>query len=433
MKKICSTLFLVCSIFFLEAQTFTQVNTFAGTSAPGLVNGTLATAEFNGLYSLTCDFATNDLYVSDVLNNCVRKISGGMVSTIAGNGIQGDVDAQGANARFYGTAGICFSNGDIYVCDNGNNKIKKIDAGGNVTTVAGTTIGYLDGSVTVAKFRNPSDVKVASNGDIYVADYGNDCIRLISNGQVTTIAGVGGVTGDQIGAALSAKFDRPSSIVLDGLGNIYIADQVNNKIKVLNNGMVSLLAGSGVGGNVNGTGAGAQFNHPSYIVPDLYGNLMVSEWINNDIRRCTPAGVVTALAGSGAAGYVNGPVATAEFNSPYGICVDNAGTIYVGDKLNNVVRNLSKGDVGIAEVSSIEQLSIFPNPTSDNLTIKNSENDHLEEIQIISEDGKLVKDFKIQNSPAEIKIDVADLPTGIYFINAISENKKKYSGRFVKE
>ena len=430
MKKYYLILLLFFPVFIINAQTFYQVNTFAGTTSPGLTNGSLGTAQFNGLYSLCCDFATNDLYVSDAGNNCIRKISGGQVTTFAGNGSIGDVDAQGTNAQFYLTSGLCFSNGYVYVSDNGNNKVKKIDAAGNVTTIAGTTIGYQDGPISSAQFNNPTDVKVANNGDVYVADYGNNCIRLISNGQVTTIAGSGTSSGDQIGSALNARFNRPSAIYLDAVGHLYIADQVNNKIKVLYNGTVTLLAGSGVGGNVNGTGANAEFNHPSYIVPDLYGNLMISEWINNDIRRCTPAGVVTSLAGSGAAGYVNGPVGTAEFHSPYGICVDNVGTIYVGDKLNNVVRNLSKGDLAVSEITTENFLSLFPDPATTQVTITNSS--AFKTISIYDAQGKLCKSVSVEGEPAEIVIDVAELSKGEYLIVGLSDNQK-FTGKLIKK
>ncbi|MBI3511287.1 MAG: T9SS type A sorting domain-containing protein [Bacteroidetes bacterium] len=431
MKKILTTALFAAVSGLAFSQAFTMVNTFAGTGTPGLVNGSLSTAEFNGLYSLCCDFSTGDLYVSDAMNSTVRKISGGNVTTLAGSGSIGDVDAQGTSAQFYYTSGLCFANGYVYVSDNGNKKKKKIDASGNVTTVAGSTIGYLDGPVASAQFNNPTDVKVASNGDIYVADYGNNCIRKISGGMVTTYAGVAGGGGDQIGPASSALFNRPSAICFNLSGtDLYVADQVNNKVKVISSGMVSLLAGSGTPGNVNGTGAAAQFNHPSYIVLDLYGNPMVSEWINNDIRRITPAGVVTSLAGSGTAGYVNGPVSTAEFNSPYGICVDNLGTIYVGDKLNNVVRNLFKGDVGISENFADQALSISPNPSSSLLTIKN--NSSLKNISIYDLSGKLCRSVEVNDQQQEIIISVADLSSGEYLIVGLND-KQRFSSKFIKE
>ncbi|HTL81079.1 MAG TPA: hypothetical protein VL651_05220, partial [Bacteroidia bacterium] len=214
MKKTIAILLFSTAFIVLRSQTFTQVNTAAGNSVPGLVNGPVASAEFNGLYSLCCDFSNNDMYVADALNSTIRKISNGMVTTFAGSGSIGDVNGQGTNASFYYTSGLCFNNGYVYVSDNGNNKIKKIDAGGNVTTVAGTTIGYQDGPIATAKFNNPTDVKVVPNGDIYVADYGNHCIRLISNGQVSTFAGTGTVIGDVIGPNASARFFHPSSICI---------------------------------------------------------------------------------------------------------------------------------------------------------------------------------------------------------------------------
>jgi sugar lactone lactonase YvrE len=417
-----------------NAQNYVSVTTFSGTGVGGHVDNPSASAEFLHPYGICSDPATGDFYVADLNNNCIRKISNGIVSTFAGGGPQGDVDAQGINARFYVPGGLAFFNGDLYVSDNGNNKIKKIDAAGNVTTFAGTgAMGLQNGAAAQATFYNPTDLVVAPNGDIFVSDYYNHCIRKISSGQVTTYAGTGN-PGDVLGPVATAQFHNPRSICMDGAGNLFIADLLNNKIKeVTVGGMVNLIAGSGVQGNVNGTGANASFYHPTGIDLDPQGNIIIVDAGNNEVRKITLAGVVTTVAGTGLAGFNNGPVATATFNDPEGMCVDANGVIYIGDKLNNVIRAISKGDVGIKTFSSSVQLSIFPNPTSDYLTIENSQNDYPSQIQILSADGKLVKSLQIKNFSAEIKIDVADLPNGIYFINAISAENKKYSGKFIKE
>jgi sugar lactone lactonase YvrE len=429
------SIFFVFGFLNLQSQTYNTVSTFAGTGVAGLFDAGLGSAKFNAPYDICSDIATGDIYVADALNNCIRKIANGNVTTLAGNGTQGDVNAQGNNARFYAPSGVCYYNGYVYVTDNGNNKIKRIDASGNVTTYAGTgNGGYLDGNVNSANFFNPESIIADNNGTIYVSDYGNHCIRAISNGQVTTFAGVGGISGDLLGTATSARFNRPTDICLDLQGNMYVTDQLNNKVKVISNGMVSLLAGSGTMASTDGTGASASFYKPCFLGLDLYCNsLFVSEGGTNKIRRVSLSGVTSTLAGTGSAGLTNGALNIATFDTPYGICIDNSGSLYIGDRQNNVIREISIGDVGIAESLSIEQLSIFPNPTSDNFTIQNPKGDHLTEIQILNMNGKLVQDLKIENSSAEIKIDVADLPVGIYFISAISTGKNKYSGKFVKE
>jgi sugar lactone lactonase YvrE len=433
-KNLLIVSFFVFGFLSLKSQTYNTVSTFAGTGAIGIVDGPVGTAEFQGAYNLCLDPATGTLYVADTHNNAIRRIRNGMVTTLAGNGVQGDVDAQGPNARFFVPSGICFVNGYVYITDNGNNKIKRIDTLGNSITIAGTGIaGYVDGSVVTAKFWNPTSIVSDNAGGFYIADYANHCIRQMSNGMITTFAGVGTVSGDQLGPVSTALFYRPSSICLDGQGKMYVADLLNNKVKVISGGTVSLLAGSGSPSFANGTGAAASFNHPGGVIMDLWGNVIVNDGSNNMIRRITPAGVATTIAGTLIAGLVNGPAASAEFNSPADECIGLSGEIYVGDNMNNVIRKIFVGDDGINEFSSLVELSIFPNPSSDNVTVINPANDHLSEIQILSVDGKLVKDMSVVNSLAEIKIDVADLPQGTYFISAISASEKKYAGKFIRE
>ena len=418
----------------VQAQTYSTVSTYAGTSVAGLQNGPLNSAQFNAPYTICMDPATGYFYVGDVLNHCIRKIANGQVTTLAGNGTPGDVDAQGANARFNSPAGICFDNGYIYLSDNGNNKVKRVDTLGNVVTFAGTgSAGTVDGPALQAEFFNPANVLSDHYGSIYVADYGNHSIRKITNGQVTTFAGISGTSGDQLGAAATALFNRPTGLLLDAQGNLYVADQVNCKIKMIAGGVVSLVAGSGATASTDGTGANAAFSRPCYMDFDLYGNIVLTEWMSNKIRRVTPAGVVTTVAGTGSAGLNNGSVLVATFNTPYGICTGINGDLFVGDRSNNVIRRISFDDVGFDEQSlaSIPALNFFPNPSLENVTIVAGE-DHFSSIRIYDIQGKLCKSVSVQAYAAQLVISVADLAPGQYTIIAEGE-KATYTGQLIRQ
>lgn len=335
---------LIISLFVsvqATSQVFNAVATFAGTSAAGLLNGPLLSAKFKKPYGICCD-STGAIYVADTYNHCIRKIENGLVTTIAGNGSIGDVDAQGTNARFQYPTGVFFKKGYLYISDNLNNKIKRMDAAGNVVTIAGSGAwSYADGPALSAAFKEPKSIIVDDSGYVYVADYENHCIRKIANGFVSTYAGIGGVSGDVLGPAATAKFYRPRDLCMDSAGNIYVVDLMNNKVKVISNaGIVSLVAGSGVNGNQDGTGIGASFSRPVGIDWFPNGDLCVLSSSSPKVRRVTTSGVATSVAGNGSTGYVNGPVASARFNLPQDICIDPNGNLYISDDQNNVIRIL---------------------------------------------------------------------------------------------
>lgn len=346
-----SFIFILVAFFGITSslfgQTYTTVSTFAGTGAVGLLNGPALSSKFNFNYGVCSDSAGN-IYVADALNHCIRMISGGIVTTVAGNGVSGDVDAQGSNARFNDPTGVYFKNGYLYICDNLNSKIKRMDLSFNVVTIAGTGVqGYLDGPWNSARFYQPKSIVVDNSNNVFVADYENHCIRKISNGIVTTYAGIGGSSGDVLGPAASAKFWRPRDLCVDAIGNVYVADLSNQKVKKISTlGIVSLVAGSGATSSIDGTGPAASFNLPVGIDWGLTGDLFVLDAGSGKIRRLTTSGVVTTVAGSGMTGFVNGPVATARFGSlPQDLAIDPSGNLYIGDRTNNVVRVLTNVSV----------------------------------------------------------------------------------------
>jgi sugar lactone lactonase YvrE len=213
-----------------------------------------------------------------------------------------------------------------------------------VTTLAGSTSGYTDGTGTAAKFYYPNGVAVDSAGNVYVADLINLRIRKVTPaGVVTTLAG--SESGYADGTGTAAKFSGPYGVAVDSAGNVYVADRNNCRIrKVTPAGVVTTLAGS-TSGYTDGTGTAARFWDPSGVVVDSAGNVYVADTANHRIRKVTPAGVVTTLAGGSESGYTNGTGTAAKFKSPRGVSIDGAGNVYVADTGNAQIRKITTGGV----------------------------------------------------------------------------------------
>ncbi len=318
-----------------------SVSTLAGSTTSGFVDGTGAVARFNQPTSVVVD-KNGNIYVADKFNHRIRMISGtGEVSTFAGSGTIGSADGQGTAASFYYPTALALDhNGNVYVSDQYNHKIRKITKEGIVSTFAGSgNLGSTDGISTLASFNNPEGLVVDSTGTVYVADLYNHKIRKISStGEVITFAGTGNI-GSNDGTGTSASFYYPSGLVLDAFGSLYVADHWNNKIrKITPLGVVSTFAGSGSAGSANGTALTASFDQPYNIVIDRSGNLIVTDRNNNKIRKITPDGIVSTLAGDGVSGSTDGSSLTARFYNPFGIAVDGVGNFIIADRNNHEIR-----------------------------------------------------------------------------------------------
>ncbi|WP_448701999.1 IPT/TIG domain-containing protein [Mucilaginibacter sp. AW1-3] len=306
------------------------VSTLAGDGNFGFNEGPGAGAEFMSPLGLAIDGA-GTLYISDTYNQRIRKITTpDQVGTIAGNDTIGYTNSTGIRAKFHDPHGLTLDVlGNIYVADYRNHVIRKVTPGGVVSTVAGSGIpGLANGTGTAAQFNSPQDVAIDANGNLFVTDAGNNCIRKITPaGVVSTFA-----------AALTA----PKGITIDAAANLYITDgQVIRKITAA--GVMSTLAGSTLFGLKDGIGADARFFDPQGIAIDASGNLFVADRWNNAIRRVTAAGVVSTIAGNilpDAPDFKEGPGPDARFDWPHSIAVDAAGTIYVGDIFNSRIRKV---------------------------------------------------------------------------------------------
>jgi sugar lactone lactonase YvrE len=322
--------------------TFSTLAGMAGSS--GSTNGTGSVARFVSPVSVTVDAATN-VYVADNGNNTIRKVtSAAVVTTLAGlPGSFGSANGTGSTARFNLPSGVAVdSAGNVYVADTGNSTIRKVTSAGKVTTLAGAAgkTGSKNGTGSAARFLYPSGVAVDSAGNIYVADTGNNTIRKVTpTGAVTTLAGLAGSAGYVNTNGSAARFSAPFGVAVDHAGNVYVADTRNNAIrKVTAAGAVTTLAG-GTFGSKDGTGTAAQFNAPSSVAVDAATNVYVADYGNNTIRKVTPAGVVTTLAGiSAVSGTNNGTGSGALFDLPSGVAVTAGGNVYVADTGNSTIR-----------------------------------------------------------------------------------------------
>ncbi len=329
------------------------VTTFAGQAGkPGSADGTGTSAQFNNPTSIAIDREGN-LYVMDGANYTVRRITPkGVVTTIAGTvGKSGSADGPAAKAQFNAAMGIGVDDaGNIYVADTFGGAIRKIDAKGNVSTLAGTAGGWgsVNATGAAARFSLPQRITVDRTGNLYVTD-GNAQIRKITPaGAVTTFTGSPPQSGSADGVGAAARFSFSNGVALDRDGNLFVADMDNGTIrKITRAGVVTTFAGTpGKGGSADGTGPAAQFGGVATLAMDPSGNLYAAEFYNNTVRKVTPAGVVTTFVGtSGKSGSADGKGAAAQFSAPNDIAADSKGNLYIADYNNNTVRKITPDGV----------------------------------------------------------------------------------------
>jgi sugar lactone lactonase YvrE len=312
-----------------------MVATLAGSGAKGFVDGAALTAQFSGMRGLSLD-AGGNAFVVETGNQRVRKVAGdGTVSTYAGSGAQGYLDGARELAKFGSPSDtVMDAQGNVYVSETGNRRIRVVAPDGTVGTWAGDgTLASADGQGTRAKFMAPRGLAWAG-GVLYVADPNANCIRKIgTDGLVTTLVGADGQP--------PAAVQGPTDVAVDQQGNVFatLADK-HQVVKIAADGTVTVIAG-GTQGAADGPAASATFNQPTGLAVDRRGNLYVADTTNHRVRMITPDGTVSTLAG-GAPGYQDGSGEQALFKNPYDVEVDDTtGKLYVTENQGNRVRVLT--------------------------------------------------------------------------------------------
>ena len=310
-------------------------------------------ATLNAPASLAIDIAGN-VYVADAFNHRIRRVApDGVITTVAGTGEAGsDGDGgQARDARLRRPLGVAVdAAGALYVADTYNHRIRKVTAAGVITTVAGMgEAGFAGdgGSGAAAMLAYPTGVAVAADGALYIADTGNHRVRkLAADGTITTVAGTGaaGFNGDGGPAAL-ARLNSPRDVAVTDDGALYIVDRENRRIRLVDaDGLIRTVAGTGSSGfnGDRGDATQATLRAPYGVALDSRGNLYIADTFNHRIRKVTPAGGITTVAGSERFGFSGDgwPAGQAALHYPLGVAVDIAGNLYVADTFNHRVRKV---------------------------------------------------------------------------------------------
>ncbi|MCB9738944.1 MAG: hypothetical protein H6747_06730 [Deltaproteobacteria bacterium] len=323
-----------------------HLSTVAGTGSSSFLDGPALSARFDYPEGVAVD-KDGTIYVADGQSNRIRVISPtGQVTTLAGNGSSSYSEGVGASARFYRPAGIALAGSTLYVSDTYHHRVRTIDiASKKSALLAGNgSASYQDGPPTTARFRYPAGLTVADDGDVVVADRDNHRIRRISgNGTVSTLAGSGSASFLD-GPVATARFKYPYGVAEGAPEVFYVADQGNHRIRRIQGGQVTTVAGQSADGNSDGVGVAARFSSPRGITVTAAGNLIVGDFTNSRIRMITPAGVVSTLAGT-SNGFADGDIGTAKLYHPIGVAVEPGGTIVIADYDNHRIRRLTPGTV----------------------------------------------------------------------------------------
>lgn len=368
-KSLIKLAFLLSVPISVWAQQYT-ISTFAGTGQPGASgdHGTAVDAELSAPVGVVIGTA-GTIFIVDNGNELIRVVSGGIITTYAGDGAAGYFgDGEAAiHAQLNSPAGAALdSSGNLYIADSGNNVIRMVTPDGTINTIAGSVCslsatsgcgpGYSGdgGAPTAALLNSPLAVAVDPSGNLYIADAGNNVIRKISGGIISTIHS-------------TLPLGHPSGIALDGARNLFIADTSNNRVvKLTPSGAATIVAGNGVPGYTgdNGPAIQAELEFPAAVAVDGVGNLYIADKTNCVIREVNTAGTIFTIAGNGLAGYSGEGVAVdQELNFPSGVTVDAFGNLYIADTGNNRIRFLQAPPPAISQNGVVNAAS-FASPLS---------------------------------------------------------------------
>ncbi|MGB3947534.1 MAG: T9SS type A sorting domain-containing protein [Bacteroidia bacterium] len=437
LKIISALLVFVSFVDCTQAQT---VYNFAGAGGTGYVNGTAQLAKFGGLEQMAYD-KNGNLLVCDAPNHCIRMIdSKGNVSTFAGSGVAGFVNGNKMQAQFNNPLGIAVDNeNNVYVSDNLNFVVRKIDAQGNVSTYAGSgEKGYVDGSAAVAKLGYPNYLCVDNDNNLYIADPDNNVIRKVDVLQnVTTFVGSGNAAfTDGVGTAAQLSF--PISIAYDKNNNVfYVSDQGNSAIrKVLPDGTLTTYAGCGTIGHTDGDALASKFYFPKGIAVDALGNVYVAGRFDYTVRKIDTRGQVSTVAGTPhVSGNVSGAGKDVKFGKPIEVIVSPEGNLLVSDWVNSTIRKIEMPTTaGLNSITYKNEVlvNVMPNPITTNtvITLEGLKNKQLLNLLVFDVNGKQVG--AVNNVVgSKINFERGDLNSGVYFFKIIQNDKVIATDRLV--
>jgi trimeric autotransporter adhesin len=427
----------LCIATFSSGAQTDIIHTFAG-SGTVLGDGGPATSARILNPGGVCIDKWGNVLIAEQNGNRIRKVNPlGIITTIAGNGTgaySGD-GGQATAAEIWFPCGVTTDTiGNIYIADEFNNIVRKVDTGGIITTIAGTPgmAGYDGdgGPATLAHLWHPADVAADRFGNVYFVDQDNCAARKIDvNGIIHTVAGIcctttPGYNGDGIPGD-SAKLNYPQGISVDTAGNVYIADFYNSRVRkvTMTTGIITTVAGNGstgFGGD-GGPATAATLYNPSALGVDYYGNIYLTDYTNNRIRKVdVTTGTINTVAGD-SSGFCGdgGPATAACLSYPQGVTADTLGHIYIADYANYRVRKVEPGTLHSEKTLMTEQLKMHPNPVEQQLNIEISNTSDGAVVKCYNSVGIVALSTRFTGSIG--LVDVSQLSDGLYMVQVITE------------
>ena len=383
-----------------------------------------------------------NVYIADRGNHVVRRVSNsGIISTFAGTGTSGYSGNGGAanlarlNAPF---AVATDAAGNVYIADNGNNTIRVVNAAGIIRNYAGNGVAGYSGNGDTAhlgSLNGPQGIALDQVGNLYIADAVNNVIRMVAAGTriMSTYAGNGTLgNGGNGGSATAASLYTPSGVATDAFGNLYIADQLNHVIRrvVASTGTIHVFAGTGAAGNSGdgGSALGAAMRFPSGVSVDGAGNVYIADQGNNNVRMVNTSGVISHVAGTSTNGYSgNGGLAvSAQLASPKSVYADGWGRVYIADFANHVIRVISSVS-SVPTVAGSDALHIVPNPSNGIFTISLAAAAVRTTIAVVDMTGRVVCTASITDGVRTADLNLTHLPRGNYVVKVVSERSTEFA------
>jgi trimeric autotransporter adhesin len=432
-------LFIIALLMFsaVNAQLL-RIKTIAGNGDQGYDGdgNSAVAATLSGPLGVAVDAAGN-VYIQDFYNFRVRKVNtAGIITTVAGTGLPGFTGdgSIGSSAKLtpYGIAVDKHFN--LFISDPTYSVVRKVDSLGIITTIAGNkTYGFAGdgGAATAATLASPYGLTVDGAGNLYIADAGKHVIRKVNAaGKISTVAGVDtlvGYAGDGAAATL-ARLDSPFAVAVDRKGNLYISDHKNNVIRKVDTAH-NISTYAGVAGVYNNSGDGgpataANLNAPQGIAVDTFGNLYIADAENNVIRKVDTNGIITTVVGDGSLGFGGdkGYAISANLHNPYGVAVDVYGDIYIADANNQRIRVAYNPGLSVPTCFG-SSLSIYPNPAKDKFSISGLNKS--DRIAVYDLAGRCVSNIWESSGNGVQTFDINGLAPGLYLLQVWDSNGDK--------